>query len=160
METLAEFFSLILLGAGLLVLVVPLAFLVFAMFSTSIRNGAGGWRQILSRWKNRIRRQNLAEARKAPRITTKEVRAEISDGRTIYSGLVANISTIGLCITHVPVKLSSSNKVLSIVLRNRSNQCRVVARLRWERPQAQHGKIIGAEVAAAPDNWHDFVLSC
>jgi len=99
------------------------------------------------------------EARKTSRIPTSGLRAEISDGTVSYSGLVTNISRLGLCIQHISEKLSSSRSLISIVIRNSTVHYRVVARPRWEQFQTGRGKTIGVEIARAPENWNEFILS-
>jgi hypothetical protein len=103
--------------------------------------------------------KNSMYTRQDPRIEVEELRADISDGLASYSGLVTNISQLGLCLKDVPDKLSASRSLLSIVIKSKSENFRIVARPRWEISQDNRGKTIGAEIASSPHNWGDFVLS-
>jgi hypothetical protein len=97
--------------------------------------------------------------RQDPRIAVEELRADISDGLASYSGLVTNISQLGICLKDVPDKLSTSRSLLSIIIKGKSENFRIVARPRWEIAQSNRGKTIGAEIASSPLSWGDFVLS-
>lgn len=99
------------------------------------------------------------DTRKHERVAVEGIRADISDGRYSYTGLITNISTLGLCLKDVPEKLSASKSLLSIVVRGKSEEYRIVARPRWEQAQTNRGKTIGAEIASSPHSWGDFVLS-
>lgn len=99
------------------------------------------------------------DIRQHQRIEVDGIRADISDGKSSYSGLITNISTLGLCIKNVPDTLSTSRSFLSIIVRGSKEEYRIVARPRWEQAQNNIGKTIGAEIASSPNSWSDFILS-
>ena len=97
--------------------------------------------------------------RKSERFAVRNMRAEISNGLGSCNGLVDNISKMGLCIKNVPESLSVSNALLSVVVTDRKETYRVVARPRWEHWSSSGVKTIGAEIASHPQNWQDFVAA-
>ncbi len=99
------------------------------------------------------------DIRQLERIEVEGIRADISDGISSYSGLITNISTLGLCLKDVPANMSTSRSFLSVVIRGKSEEYRIVARPRWEQIQSNMGKTVGAEIASSPNSWNDFVLS-
>lgn len=99
------------------------------------------------------------ELRRTPRRKTRDLRAIIVDGTTTYSGQVSDVSSAGLCIRDIPTSFSTSRSLLSIIVQHGSTQQRLVARPRWLKQQRNRGMTIGAEIAIAPDQWQDFVLS-
>ncbi|WP_163339305.1 hypothetical protein [Desulfopila sp. IMCC35008] len=101
----------------------------------------------------------VSEKRKTSRINVKNLRVDISDGLGTCSGLVENVSRMGLCIKNVPDSLSISNALLSIVVRDQETSYRVVARPRWEKWHPSGVKTIGAELASYPKNWNAFVMA-
>lgn len=102
---------------------------------------------------------HISEKRKTDRIDVKHMRADISDGLGTCSGLVENVSRMGLCIKNVPESLSISNALLSVVVRDQDTSYRVVARPRWEQWHPSGVKTIGAELASYPKNWNAFVMA-
>lgn len=98
-------------------------------------------------------------ARQHERIEVEGIRADISDGKSSYTGLITNVSKLGLCLKDVPENLSTSRSLLSVVVRSKTESYRIVARPRWEIPQNNTGKTIGAEIASCSSDWGDFVHS-
>lgn len=101
----------------------------------------------------------VLEKRKTDRINVKNLRVDISDGLGTCSGLVENVSRMGLCIKNVPESLSISNALLSVVVRDQGASYRIVARPRWEKWHPSGVKTIGAELASYPKNWNTFVMA-
>lgn len=158
-ESLAEHLSTLLIAAALLLLLLPACVFILAFFSDSVRRFLRHFPVHMQRLRHSFRRKRTTEPRKTKRFATRELRAEITDGRTSYCGLVANISLFGICIRELPEKLSCSRSLISIVVHGKTGQYRLVARPRWETRQANNAKTIGVEIAHSPETWQQFVLS-
>lgn len=158
MAILTEYIVLIWLLPATLFLLLPLCALITQVIFTAAKNTASQLRKLWIRQRRNKATNQTSELRKVSRKATTELRAEISDGRSSYRGLVANISQEGVCIKDIPDTFSNSRKLLSIIVRTTTTHYRLVARPCWEKHEIDRGKTIGAEIAIAPDNWKDFVL--
>jgi len=159
LERFAEVLALLLLGAAFFTFLLPILVLILSMLGISLGDKGQVLQALLDKYsllkllkKSRITRKNT-------RIKTHYLRAEISDGSVSYNALVANISEQGLCIKGLPEKFSSSRSFLSVIVHFQSSYYRLVARPKWEQLQKNRSKVIGLEIARAPENWRQLLFS-
>lgn len=99
------------------------------------------------------------QKRREPRASIeKRLLADISDGINSFTGLVENISRMGLCIRDVPENISIANEFLSVVIRTGADEMQVVGRPCWQYLQQPKGRKIGLEITSSSSNWNDYVL--
>ncbi len=156
LETFAELLALLLMGAALFTLLLPILVFILSMLGVSL--GDKG-RTLLDKYSllNLLKKKRIT--RKNTRIKTHYLRAEVSDGSVSYNALVANISEQGLCIKGLPEKFSSSRSFLSVIIHYQSAYYRLVVRPKWEQQQKNRSKVIGLEIARAPENWGQLLFS-
>ncbi|SHO53325.1 hypothetical protein SAMN02745220_05059 [Desulfopila aestuarii DSM 18488] len=159
LETFAEILALSLIGVALLTLLLPFLAFILSMMGFPLGTKGQTLLTILDKYSPLNLFYKRRVARKANRIKTHYLRAEISDGSVSYNALVTNISEQGLCIKGLPEKFSSSRSFLSVIVHYQSEYYKLVVRPRWEQLQKNRSKVIGLEIAKAPDNWGKLILS-
>ena len=159
LETIAELFALLLLGVALFTLLLPVLLFMLSMLGISLGDKSEAIIGLLNKYsplnfflKKRVKR-------KAIRVKTHYLRAEVSDGSFSYNALVADISEYGLCIKGLPEKFTCSRSFVSVIIHWQSAYYRLVVRPRWELMQTNRSKVIGLEIAKAPEDWNNFILS-
>lgn len=98
--------------------------------------------------------------RKEQRVSVrKQLVAEISDGVTTFSGLLVNISRMGMCIMRIPPSMIVSDGPVTVVIRNSPAGMQIVGRPRWQNMQQPGGKAMGMEITGPPEGWDEYVES-
>lgn len=158
MVMISDYIVLLWMAPAMVLLIMPITIFTTAALFKAARSLAVTMRRAFTRRNNRQSAKG-EDTRQSGRISILGLRADISDSMTSCTGLVANISRMGLCLKDVPERFSISRSFLSINIHGRSANYRLVARPRWERFQSVRGKTIGLEIARAPDNWDEFLVS-
>lgn len=100
------------------------------------------------------------QRRKEPRVSVqKQLVAEITDGVTSFSGLVANISRMGMCIMGIPESIPVSAELVSVVIRNGPDELYIVGRPRWQNPHQSNARMMGLEITRSSEDWNEYVES-
>ena len=98
------------------------------------------------------------EQRKHPRFTPYEgTFAEISAGELTCSGLVCDISRLGISFKHLPDKFFDKMDKLKVVIRGYGVDHILLIKPKWV-SVTESGKQIGAEIDDAPPGWSQFLL--
>ena len=101
-------------------------------------------------------RTGKREKRIDRRIHADDLQVSVSDGIDMFSGLVCDISKLGICIMGIPEKMFSKAERLAVVVDGGSETFSLHVTPKWER-DCQSGRQIGALIEYAPDGWGDFV---
>jgi len=88
----------------------------------------------------------------------KRYTAVISDGKNTFDGLVANISSMGMCIMDVPAAVPVTEGQLSVTIQNGKELMIVAADPRWLVEQKM-GRALGLRITDDHPTWNDFVFS-
>ena len=97
------------------------------------------------------------ELRKHPRFTPYEgTFAEISAGELTCSGLVCDISRLGISLKHLPDKFLDKMDKLKVVIRGYGVDHNLLIKPKWV-SVTESGKQIGAEIDDAPPGWSQFL---
>lgn len=100
----------------------------------------------------------MIEKRRALRITTKNVSADLSNKYFAFCGCdVSDISSGGLCIENIPKRLISKTKLTAIV-EYESKHIRLNLVPKWVSPSST-GVSIGFELADESSMWNNFIRS-
>ncbi len=97
------------------------------------------------------------EQRKHPRFIPYEgTFAEISAGELTCSGLVCDISRLGISFKHLPDKFYDKMGKLKVVIRGYGVDHNLLIKPKWV-SVTESGKQIGAEIDDAPPGWSQFL---
>lgn len=83
--------------------------------------------------------------------------AEVSVGDTTCTGLVCNISRLGISLKHLPDKISDRVEELRVVIRGYGADHNLLVRPKWILA-TESGQQIGAEIDQAPPGWNQFLM--
>jgi len=98
------------------------------------------------------------EKRQHPRfIPYKGTFAEITAGGTTCTGLVCNISRLGISLKHLPDKFFDTVDELTVVIRGYGADHNLLVKPKWVMA-TKSGKQIGAEIDEAPPGWSQFLM--
>ncbi len=98
------------------------------------------------------------EKRKYPRFTLYEgTFAEISAGELTCTGLVCDISRLGISLKHLPDKFFDKMDKLKVVIRGYGVDHNLLIKPKWV-SVTESGKQIGAEIDDAPSGWSQFLI--
>lgn len=98
--------------------------------------------------------------RKEQRVSVqKQLVAEITDSVSTFTGLVANISRMGIGITGIEASMTESDRPLTVVIRNSPDQMQIIGRPRWRNSLQPGGKAMGMEITGPPAGWNEYVES-
>lgn len=98
------------------------------------------------------------EKRKDPRFIPHEgAFAEITAGDTTCTGLVCNISRLGISLKHLPDIFFDKMDKLTIVIRGDGGDQNLSVRPKWVL-NTESGKQIGAKIDNAPPDWRQFLM--
>ncbi len=100
-----------------------------------------------------------AEKRSERRHPIEELRAKIADENGVYDGIVANISKAGICLKHLPERLSASTERLSVIIKGKTGGYCCFFSPSWETQDGIQGKVIGGKIYNTKQNWFEFVHS-
>lgn len=96
------------------------------------------------------------EQRRYPRVHGLAMHADISDGKRFFSGSVANISRLGLCLEDIPSRLDTSAKKISVVITDGKKTFKMTTRSCWSWQKQIH-LVIGMEILKVPWGWTEYV---
>lgn len=97
------------------------------------------------------------DKRRHPRVTLKDMVADISDGKGFFTGTVHDISRFGLALNDIPAKIDSHAEHLMVIVDGKGGHFRMRIKPRWV-TMAGHQKIIGAQIERSPFAWTEFVI--
>lgn len=97
------------------------------------------------------------EKRAEKRIVTPGLLAEISDGQGVYEGVVTNMSMFGVCLSNIPERLLVSKSKLSVTIKDKTEEYRLLVTPSWNQMDRVMGCAIGGRLDTAPPRWRDFV---
>ena len=98
------------------------------------------------------------EKRQHPRFIPYEgTFAEITAGDTTCTGLVCNISRLGISLKHLPDKLFDKMDELTVVIRGYGADHNLLVKPRWILA-TESGQQIGAEINTVPPGWNQFLM--
>ncbi|MBU1137916.1 MAG: hypothetical protein KKD01_01145 [Proteobacteria bacterium] len=133
---------------------VPIFFLVFLPLTLSL----GSDLLKLTRRFLRSRELLAKEKRRDPRfIPGKGAFAEITAGDTTCTGLVCNISRLGISLKHLPDIFFDKMDKLTIVIRGDGVDQNLLVKPKWVLA-TDSGKRLGAEIDTAPPSWRQFLM--
>ena len=90
------------------------------------------------------------------RVHADDLQVSVSDGIDMFTGLVCDISKLGICIMGIPEKMFGKSERLAVVVDGGSETFSLHITPKWEK-KCQSGRQIGAFIEYAPDGWGDFV---
>lgn len=96
--------------------------------------------------------------RHQPRKSVPHLVAEISDGNTLHSGIVSNISHSGLVLDDISPEIKHPREVINLTMLSNDQSYWVRAIPRWIR-ENNLKTTIGLRVFSVPRNWYKFVDS-
>lgn len=100
------------------------------------------------------------QQRREPRTDIeKRLPADISDGINSFTGTVANISRMGLCINDLPETMSVSSELVSVVIRKGADELQLVGRPCWQYLQHPKRKTIGLKITSSHVDWNAFIFT-
>ena len=98
------------------------------------------------------------ENRKHPRLIPYDgILAEISTGETICTGVIRNMSMMGISLKHLPDKFFDKMDKLTLVIKGYDIDHNLQISPRWI-ADAKSGKQIGAEIIKPSPGWNQFLL--
>ncbi len=101
---------------------------------------------------------NGREKRRHPRFIPYDgTFAEITAGNTTCTGLVSNISRLGISLKHLPDKFFDTMDELTVVIKGYGADHKLQVKPRWVLV-SESGKQIGAEIETAPPGWNQFLM--
>ena len=83
--------------------------------------------------------------------------AEITAGDITCTGLVCDISRLGIRLKHLPDNLFHKMDKLTVVIRGYGVDHNLLIRPKWV-AETESGKQLGAEIDIAPPGWNQFIL--
>ena len=83
--------------------------------------------------------------------------AEVSVGDTTCTGLVCNISRLGIGLKHLPDRFFDTVEELRVVIRGYGADHNLLVRPKWILA-TESGQQIGAEIDQAPPGWNQFLM--
>ena len=83
--------------------------------------------------------------------------AEIKAGNSTCTGLVCDISRMGIRLNHLPDKLLNKMDKLTVVIRGYGVDHSLLVRPKWV-AETESGKLMGAEIDTPPPGWNQFLL--
>lgn len=157
----SEYFVLLWLIPVTLCIIIPLA-ICFGWLTARLGRDLAAGRIPFNEYFSR-RHFVMAESqqrRKEQRVSVqKQLMAEITDGVTTISGMVANISRMGMCIMGIPASMTESGGPLTVVIRNSPVEMQIVGVPRWRNPRQPGGTAIGMAITSSPADWDEYVES-
>ena len=120
-------------------------------------------RMVISETSKTVREHDaldVADKRDDKRISVAGLVAEVADGSGVYNGLVTNISRAGICLVHLPERLSSPVTKLSVIIRNKTDEYCFFLQPAWNEMHNPMGRCIGGRLENVPSKWREFVQSC
>jgi len=96
------------------------------------------------------------ENRGRPRIHLEGGTACIDEERGCCKAAVADISKRGICLKHVPEKMSLESDPIRLVVRTRQKDYTMTATPVWKK-LTRKGYVIGAEINQISETWKNFV---
>jgi len=97
------------------------------------------------------------ESRKHPRfVPQEEVTAEVSLGETIYTGLICDISKVGICLKNLPDILYNTMEQLTVTIRSYGEVYQLQVSPKWVLATVS-GQQIGAEIDTSSQGWGQFI---
>jgi hypothetical protein len=98
------------------------------------------------------------EKRNHPRFIPYEgTLAKITAGDTTYTGLVCDISRLGISLCHLPDKFLNKMDKLTVVIKGYGVDHNLLIRPKWI-VKTESGQQIGAEIETPPPGWNQFIL--
>ncbi len=157
----SEYFVILWLIPVTLFIIIPLSICFCWLAVRCLKDLTGGKIPFIDFFSNQYFDANAGvQKRKEPRASIdKGLTANINDGINSFNGIVANISSMGLCIKEIPENITIASEKVSIVIRNGEEEMQVVGRLCWQYLQESRGRILGLEVTQSTDNWGEYVMS-
>ena len=101
-------------------------------------------------------RMGNREKRADRRIHADDLLVSVSDGVDMFTGMVCDISKLGICIMGIPEKMFRKAERLAVVVEGGPETFSLHVTPRWQK-EYQSGRQIGAFIEYAPDGWGDFV---
>jgi hypothetical protein len=98
------------------------------------------------------------ERRKHPRVSVDNLTADLSDGIGFFSGNVADISRLGLCLANIAKKLADKQDKLTVVVSGHGKSFKFKVSKKWEKEEL-FDKTIGTAIENAPWEWTEFVIN-
>jgi hypothetical protein len=97
------------------------------------------------------------EKRRYPRIATKNLSVDVSDGHRFFSGIVTDVSRLGFCITDLPKNLNADVKKITVVISGRGKHFKMTVKPKWS-TKDNLTKSVGAEILDVPWDWTKFAM--
>lgn len=96
------------------------------------------------------------EKRRYPRIPTRGLQADISDGKGFYSGTVTDISRVGVSLGEISQALDPDADILSVIVDGDGAHFKLLIKQKWE-TSAGKFKVIGGQIEHSPWDWTEYV---
>ena len=101
-------------------------------------------------------RVGAREKRGDRRIHADDLQVSVSDGIDMFTGLVCDISKLGICVMGIPGKMFRKSERLAVIVESGSETFSLHVTPKWQK-HYESGRQIGAYIEYAPDGWNDFV---
>jgi len=98
-------------------------------------------------------------ARMHPRVVVHGLSGDISDGKSLYTGVIENISMSGMSISKLPKTNGNRNELLSVMVEGGNRFFKLLLKQCWE-IEDEDNRTIGTEIQNSPWLWNEFVLQC
>ena len=98
------------------------------------------------------------EQRKHPRMVVYGMTIDVSDGIGCCSGVVCDVSRVGMCLADLARKFGKKTNTYTVVASKAGRNFKFRVRPRWEVAGRLHKKV-GVEIYEAPRQWTEYVLS-
>lgn len=96
------------------------------------------------------------EKRNYPRIMTRNLSVDASDGVGFFQGAVADVSKFGLCITDLSKKLDGTVKKMTVIVSEKGRVFKLIVTPQWSRGDGI-SKSMGVSILNPPLGWTGFV---
>ncbi|MEE4241113.1 MAG: hypothetical protein V2I36_06580 [Desulfopila sp.] len=91
------------------------------------------------------------------RIEIDGLKADISDGKGFFPGVVNDVSRFGVCMVDLPSRFDEKAMRMTAVISGRNKNFKILVRPKWS-GLAGTRKMVGFEIINTPFDWTDFVM--
>jgi len=100
----------------------------------------------------------MDEQRRHPRIVTRNMSIDMTDGMGCCSGMIQDVSLAGLCLTDITGRLGKDIDVYTVVATNGHRYFKFRVRPKWEEANGLN-KRMGVEIKEPSGAWLEYVRS-
>ncbi|MFH0781922.1 MAG: hypothetical protein V2B20_08215 [Pseudomonadota bacterium] len=111
---------------------------------------------IIADVRNPLKTSKKMENRNYPRIVTRNLSVDASDGVGFFQGAIANVSRFGLCITDLSKKLDGTVKKMTVIVSEKGRAFKLIVQPQWSKGDGI-SKSIGVSILNPPLGWTGFV---